>query len=316
MKIKHDEDNGTYYFILSAGKDENGKRLQIKRRGFPTIKEAQQAMRKIIKDLEDQRHVKMTNITYNDFMKEWLQSKSLKLKQVTYDNYAYHINKNIAPDLGKLQMQKITVNMIEKFYIKLLNHKKLSPRTILDVHKIVKSSLDTAVKRRYIAYNHAVDAEKPKMEKKEMSTWPLDQVKTFMKMAHKDRLYIVFALALSTGMRQSEILGLRWKDIDFENGKLNVVQTLSHNGKILSSKTKTIASTRSIFLNEHIMKDLVQHKQIIEKEKEDAVDFYQDNNLVICTAIGTPVIPRNLLRSFYRLMKKAEVSKIRFHDIR
>jgi integrase len=315
MKIKYDEDNGTYYFILSAGKDENGKRLQIKRRGFTTIKEAQQAMRKIIKDLEDQRHVKMTNATYNDFMKEWLQSKSLKLKEVTYNNYAYHISKHIAPDLGKHQMQKITVNMIEKFYIKLLNQKKLSPRTILDVHKIVKSSLDTAVKRRYIAYNHAADAEKPKVESKEMSTWPLDQVKTFMKTAHKD-LYMVFALALSTGMRQSEILGLRWKDIDFENGKLSVVQTLSHNGKILSAETKTKASTRSIFLNEHIMNDLVQHKQIIEKEKENAESFYQDNNLVICTTIGTPLIPRNLLRSFYRLMKKAEVPKIRFHDLR
>lgn len=120
----------------------------------------------------------------------------------------------------------------------------------------------------------------------------------------------------STGMRQSEILGFRWKYIDFEHGKLSVVQTLSHDGKTLSSETKTKASMRSIFLNAHILTDLIKHNQIVVQEKDHAGSMYQDHNLVVCTAIGTPVIPRNLLRSFYRIMEEADVPRIRFHDLR
>jgi integrase len=117
-------------------------------------------------------------------------------------------------------------------------------------------------------------------------------------------------------MPQSELLGLRWKDIDFEERVLHVRQTLSHDGKKLSKETKTKSSIRTISLTDKAINDLKIHRKKIAKEKLAAGDMYEDNNLVVCTKFGTPVNPRNLLRVFYSLMKEARVPKIRFHDLR
>ncbi|WP_232700183.1 site-specific integrase [Brevibacillus daliensis] len=116
-------------------------------------------------------------------------------------------------------------------------------------------------------------------------------------------------------MRRGEILGLRWKDIDFENGELSVQQTLFNKGDELQ-EPKTKSAQRSIAFPEQTVVELKQHKRRIAQEKMMARSIYQDNDLVVCTSIGTKVLPRNLIRTYYRLLEKADVPKIRFHDIR
>lgn len=117
-------------------------------------------------------------------------------------------------------------------------------------------------------------------------------------------------------MRQSEILGLRWKDIDFDDAVLHVHQTLSHDGKKLYQDTKTKSSKRTISLIDWTLAILKDQRKKYKKQKLAAGADYKDHDLVICTKIGTPINPRNLLRTFYSLMKKADVPKIRFHDLR
>ncbi|SFS44911.1 tyrosine-type recombinase/integrase [Paenibacillus sp. 453mf] len=163
---------------------------------------------------------------------------------------------------NRQEMGKITTVMIEKFYAFLLKETGLSERSIQDIQKIVKSSFKTAHKRKYIAYNPAADAEAPKVPHKEMAVWNLDEAVRFLKLAEEDDLHIAFLLALTTGMRQSEILGLRWKDIDFDEGILRVRQTLSHDGKELIQDTKTKSSARTITLIARTLDDLKkQHKK-------------------------------------------------------
>src|SRR5690606_21983220 len=128
--------------------------------------------------------------------------------------------------------------------------------------------------------------------------------------------YAAFLLALTTGMRQGEILGLRWKDIDVENRTISVVQTLSHKGQILSAGAKTAAGNRKISIDENTLNQLLSLKLKYKEEKMANRPIYQDYDLVIRTSIGTPVSPRNLLRSFYSIIEKAQVRKIRFHDLR
>ncbi|MDF2962377.1 MAG: integrase [Paenibacillus sp.] len=317
MKVNKDEKKGTYWFVVSAGKDEDGKRRQIKRRGFRTEKEAIKEMRKLLQQVDDNTYIKNTNLKYNEFLEgEWLDSKALKLRPVTLGTYTMNIKKHIAPYFKNQEIGKITTQIVEKFYFHLAKKSGLSERSILDIHKIVKSSFKTAVKRKYISYSPVADAEAPKVPRKEMLVWNLDETTRFLKQTKESHMYIAFLLALTTGMRQSEVLGVRWKDIDFEEGVLHVRQTLSHDGKQLYKETKTKSSTRTISFTDKALQELSIHKKKFAKEKLATGEDYQDYNLVISTKLGTPVNPRNLLRVFYGLMKKAKVPKIRFHDLR
>lgn len=317
MKVNKDEKKGTYWFVVSAGKDEEGKRRQIKRRGFKTEKEALREMRKLLQQVDDNTYIKDTKLKYSDFLEgEWLASKALKLRPVTLGTYTLNIKRHIVPYFKEQEISKITTQMIEKFYAHLATKSGLSERSILDIHKILKSSFKTANKRRYISYNPVADAEAPKVPRKEMAVWNLEETTRFLKQTESSKLYLVFLIALTTGMRQSEILGLRWKDIDFDEGVLNVRQTLSHDGKHLITETKTKSSLRTISLTEKLAAELKKHEKTINMERLAAGEDYRDHNLVVCTRVGTPLNPRNVLREFYRLMKKAKVPKIRFHDLR
>ncbi|MGE7876284.1 site-specific integrase [Peribacillus muralis] len=148
-----------------------------------------------------------------------------------------------------------------------------------------------------------------------MKSWVAADVNKFLTSSQDDKFYIVFNLALTTGMRQSEILGLRWKDIDLEKGILRVNQTLE---RTVTTKVggKTLSATRTITLLSDTKKALKKHRQTILNEKIRNADKYQDNDFVVCTRFGTPVSHRNIGRSFVRLVEKANVPSIRFHDMR
>lgn len=274
-------------------------------------------MRKILQQVDDHTYVKSNHLKYTEFLQgEWLDSKEVKLRKVTFKTYKSNIQKHIVPYFKNQEMGKITTAMIEKFYSFLLKETGLSERSIQDIQKIVKSSFHTAQKRKYISYNPAADAEAPKVPRKEMSVWNLEEAVRFLKLAEQDDLHIAFLLALTTGMRQSEILGLRFKDVDFELGVLRVRQTLSHDGKEIIQDTKTKSSARTITLIQRTLDDLKKQQKKIKKQKLAAGSEYKDNDLVICTKSGKPLNPRNLLRNFYKLIKKADVPRIRFHDLR
>ncbi|EMI09196.1 integrase family protein [Anoxybacillus gonensis] len=118
-------------------------------------------------------------------------------------------------------------------------------------------------------------------------------------------------------MRQGEILGLRWKDVDFENGCVRITQTLSSDGKEILPYTKTKSGARTIDLPEETIVQLKKHKKLIQQEKlKLGPQIYKDLDLVVCTELGTPTNKSNIRRIFNAIIKKAKVPKIRFHDMR
>ena len=117
-------------------------------------------------------------------------------------------------------------------------------------------------------------------------------------------------------MRQGEILGLRWKDVNILSSTLHITQTLSHDGKEFNSETKTKAGNRVIAIDSATLRELIIHQKRIESEKREAGKLYQDLDLVACSNIGTQTIPRNLVRAFDNNIIKAKVKKIRFHEMR
>ncbi|MFD4931521.1 tyrosine-type recombinase/integrase [Peribacillus butanolivorans] len=143
-----------------------------------------------------------------------------------------------------------------------------------------------------------------------MNVWDDEEVNRFLKVAKEDPVYIVFYLALTTGMRQGEILGLRWKDINLEKGLLNIKQTLSHDGKTFLSGAKAKSSLRTINLSLSSIKVLITRKLTVSKEKLSLGPIYQDFDLVACTQHGTPLNPVNIRRTFKRMMFLKSASMI------
>ncbi len=260
-------------------------------------------------------YVEPTKTLYKEFLIDWLENKKHSIKNQTYKNYVTVSNTHIIPELGNLTVQQLNAMVLQKF-VNSLCHKALSSAYIKKVLDVVNGSLEKAKRLGIITNNPTELVEKPRIAKKEMKVWDVNEVERFLKVADSDRLYIAFLLAITTGMRQGEILGLRWKDINFENHTLSIRQTLSHDGKTLVSEAKTRSSLRSIHLPEVTLQALKKHRTTIRQEKLKVGGQYKDQDLVVCTSIGTPVTPRNLSRTWYRLIKESGVNPIRFHDLR
>jgi integrase len=309
------KEGSSWYFAVDMGKGEDGKRKRMKKRGFATKKEAEAALAKVMHELNSGTFVQPTKTLYKDFLNDWLENKKHSIKQQTHYNYVMIANKHIIPEMGHLNVQQITAVVIQKFVNSLCSN-SLTSAYIKKIIDVLNGSLKKAKRLGIISNNPVELIERPRISKKEMKVWDVQEVEKFLSAAQNDRLYIAFLLAITTGMRQGEILGLRWKDIDFDNNTLSVRQTLSHDGKTLTPEAKTKSSLRTIHLPNHVLTALKKHRNNIRQEKLKMGEQYKDHDLVVCTSVGTPVSPRNLNRTWYRLIEQSGVTQIRFHDLR
>jgi integrase len=284
---------------------------------FRLQKEAEEEYNRVKYEIQQGIYVEPSKLLFSDYFKEWLTNKHHSISPQTAEMYAAHGKNHILPSLGNIPFSKLTALHIQRFITQLIN-KGLSNSTVDRIYSIVNSCLNNAVKKDLIHKNVAAQVDKPKVTHKEMKVWDEQEVRKFLKIARNEesRLYIAFHLALLTGMRQGEILGLRWYDVDFDNSNVIVRQTLSHNGKTLKSGGKSKNSVRSIAIDGTTLNELKKHQRFINQEKMQLGEQYEDNDLVVCTSKGTLMSPRNLNRTWYRLLDKSELPKIRFHDLR
>ncbi|MGG3758296.1 site-specific integrase [Bacillus anthracis] len=315
--VKKDDNTKTWYFVLTHGKKEDGKPKQFKKRGFKTKQEAQKAMLDLEQSLTMGTYIQPNKILYKEYLLErFLEDKMTKVKKQTLNTYRWIVEKHIIPTIGDIELTQLNPIVIQGLYNKLTKEKVLSDENIQKVHTLINDSLKKAERWGLIGRNPAALVDRPKAVKKEITVWNVEEVRQFLKYAKKGgRYYIAFLLALTTGMRQGEILGLRWKDVDFENGCVRITQTLSSDGKDLLPYTKTKSGSRTIDLPEETVTALKMHWLFIREEREKN-HFYKNLDLVVCTEFGTPTHKSNIRRVFKSIIEKADIPKIRFHDMR
>jgi integrase len=304
-----------WYYVIELGKDENGKRQQKKQRGFATKKEAEKAMREAITAWEKGTYIEPSKMLFREYITDWLNDKKNSVKKQTWEGYEVLIRTHIIPVLGNVKVSSLTPNILQKFINDLMDS-HLAPSSVRKIYAILNNALSKAEKWGMIPKNVASLIEKPKLIKTEMKVWDKEEVNRFLDVAKEDRLHIAFLLAITTGMRQGEILGLKWEDIDFKEGTLSIKRILSHNGKELLSEGKTKSSIRTIYLDNVTIEALKHHRTMILQEKLVSGQDYRDHNLIICTTKGTSVNPRNLSRKWKELIKMSGIEEIRFHDLR
>ena len=234
----------------------------------------------------------------------------------TYAIYEVSLRKHIIPEIGHLKLARLTADDLDGLYSRLLSG-GLSPKTVRMIHAVLHRALSHAQRRGAIAVNPASVAAPPSAPRREFRTLAPAEAALLLKAALSDRLYGVYVLALTCGLRQGEILGLRWADVDLNGAVLHVRQQVYRMaGEWVFSEPKTAAGRRTVSLSGSAVEALRERRLAQNKERLRA-ETWEDLDLVFSNRRGNPIDKANLLRgSFWPLLERAGLPHMRFHDLR
>lgn len=240
----------------------------------------------------------------------------------TFEGYTEFVRKHFTPALGHHPLAKLQPLHIQAYYTKALESGRrdgkggLSARTVLHHHRVLREALQQAVKWQLLVRNPADAVEPPRPEQKQMAVLDEDQAKRLLTAAEGTRLHIPVLLAVTTGMRRGEILGLRWTDVDLTTGTAAVRQALGQTKAGMEFKTpKTQKSRRLVVLPQFVADELRRHKGQQAQQKLLLGPGYKDQSLVVAQADGSAFPPNILSIAFATLVKQAGL-KVTFHGLR
>lgn len=252
----------------------------------------------------------------------WLPGKKVELARSTWDGYRRKIDRHILPTLGSVSIRRLRPHHLEALYDQKLHptdgRKPLAPKTVLEIHLIIRGALNDAVRRGIVTRNVAVVAHAPKLRaipKVEQQAWTAQQLQRFLREAAGHRLFPAMWLSANTGLRRSELLGLQWTDVDLETATVSINRGLVSVGyDVHMSRGKTSNSRRAINLDSTTVQVLSAWRDWQQTEQR-AVGL-KPSGWVFTNAAGNPIHPHSISQTFERIVKRAGVPKIRLHDIR
>lgn len=312
--------DGKWLVRVFLGRDSSGKRRYSNKPVHGTKKQAQKVLNKILRDLDTGSFVEPTRMTLDEYLDEWVESAAkTRVRPRTLQGYEELLKSYIRPQLGKLDVSRITPLEIQGVYAQMLD-RGLSARTVRHAHGVLRLALNQAVRWRMIQQNPALLVDLPRPVKREMTALSPEQAALFLKHAAGNRWTALFALAITTGMRPGEYLGLQWKDVDLDCGSVTVRRALSiqKKGKWEFAEPKTPRSARTIPLPPSVTRALAEHKRKQSEERLKAGPKYAAHDLVFATAHGEPLNERNLVqRHFKEILTAAELpDSLRLYDLR
>jgi integrase len=277
--------------------------------------------RKLTRGLHDQQEglpVVAERQTVAQYFVWWLEAlKRPRLRPRTYQRYEALIRLHIAPHIGGVTLARLTPQHLTSLYSQLLAAGQ-SRRSVEFAHILVHGGLKQAVRLQLIGRNPADAVDAPRGERKEMRALSADEARRLLDAARGDRLEAFYVLALTTGMRLGELLGLHWRDVDLDAGQLQVRTSLQrYGGQWLFAEPKTARSRRRITLPAVTVAALRAHRARQLAEIQQAGSAWVSYDLVFCGALGQPLHGTNLgWMRFHPLLKRAGLPRMRLHDLR
>ncbi len=282
-----------------------------------TRREAQDRLRAALRDLDAGLDLATGRQTVGQFMTQWLEDVARPaIRPSTYASYQSYVKLHIVPGLGHHALPKLTPQHVQAF----LNAKTaagLSPRTVQYIRAILRRALGQAVKWGMVSRNVATLVDPPRSVRTQVRPLTADQARALILFTKDDRLGPLFHVAITTGLRQGELFGLRWEDIDLAAGTLTVRHAVQRiDGKPALVEPKTALSRRTVTLPVSAVAALRTQRTRQLQERLLASSRWQDWNLVFASTIGTPLEPSNVTHRFQRLLADAGLPRQRFHDLR
>ncbi len=307
--------DGLWVGVVDEGRNELGKRSRrvyygkTRRVVAERVKTAHTAQKNGISLVDDKQ-------TVAAFLTSWLESVRPTLKPRTWVRYGQLVTIHAVPFIGQIPLSRLAPQNLRELYANRLEAGQ-SASSVRQLHAILGSALGRAARDNGTRDVSAlVDA--PRVKRGEMHALSPEQAEQFLQAAKTDPLEALYVVALTTGMRQGEILGLNWRDVDLEGGSVSVQRLLQRvNGALEFSEPKTKRSKRRIDLSQRALAALRQHRI---RQKEERIRHglaWEDMDLVFANEVGRPIEASNLIRrSFLPLLEHAGLARIRFHDLR
>ena len=284
-----------------------------------TQAETRAKLKQAIEEAKQVDPVKAKQYTVEEWMDVWLENYAkVKVRPSSHQTYRGYIDNYIKPNIGKIPLSKLTSLELQKFYKKLLSSgrverieskkqsKGLSPKTVRNLHQIIASAMKLAKEQKLIATDPTEGCALPKVEHREMKTLPVEQLASFLREAKDSGVFELYYVELATGLRRGELLGLKWEDLDLERGSLRVRRQIARiNGEVVKTPLKTKNAYRTLPLAKDTIDVLDQ-----QKKKVGASPW------VFPGPTGGPMSPDSVLHMLHRVLKRAGLPRVRFHDLR
>jgi integrase len=316
--------DGRWQAAITVGNNEKGEPKRIYFYGKTRSEVADKLKIALTEQLKGTL-VEPNKIKLNDWLDYWLENYAkLKVRQYTFYNYSYFMNKYVKPRMGHVLLRKLTPPIIQKFYASCMNDTNLgyqgglSAETIRSIHIILNTALKEAVHQKIIVSNPMEFVTKPKSTKKELHVLTPQQLDHFLEVAKGHPHFAAFVLEWATGLRRGELLGLKWSDIDFDNNRIMVRRSIKRvTGKgIVIDEPKTAMSNRNITIPPQVIQVLIEHRERQERLHKYMGDRFPDTDFVFRSRVGTLLEPVNLYSAFKEILEKAGLPNVRFHDMR
>lgn len=260
---------------------------------------------------------------FGEYLDFWKESTFGNLEITTREGYIQKIDKHIKPYLSDIYLEKLTPLHLQKFYDEKLKNGRidkqggLSERTVLALHRIIYSALEQAVKWQLVIRNVAKAVDPPKAKKYKAKYLTDKQTEQLIESAKNTDIYIPIMIAIYTGARRGEVLGLNWENVNLEKGTIKIVDNLCTTKEgLIIKQPKTSSGTRTIAISNTLVEILKKHKIKQLEYKMKLGKEYKDNNMVCCYEDGRLFNPKRFSAKFNELLKNNNLPLIRFHDLR
>ena len=277
---------------------------------------AQRRLTELLRETDTGTFVEPSRLTVAEYLQQWLgDSAAPRVSGRTLESYRGNLDRYLVPKLGQIPLEKLTPRHVQQMESQLLKDggskgRPLSPRTVLQVHRVLSKALNDAVKLGIVIRNVVDSVEPPRTTKYEAQILGWEEAHAFLDQITDPLLQTLALLAIQTGLRRSEILGLNWRDIDFPAGNLSVRRALI---KLASGGTELKVPKnghgRAVELPAESVEALKAHR---ERNRETP----GNGNFVFCHSDGSPLDPDLVTQAFERMAKRSGLPRLRLHDLR
>lgn len=284
-----------------------------------TKREVREKLNKTLTELKEGIYIEPTSLTVGEWLDTWLKEYKINLRPETKASYEMHIRIHLKPDLGKIRLNKLTTHQIQHLYNKLIDERGLSPKTVKNVHGALHAALEQAKINGYLRVNPSEGVTLPKKEKEELRIMDSNDVSTFLRAIEGDEYELPLFVALFTGLRQGELLGLTWDCVDFHKGTLLINKQHNrakgekefHFSPLKNSRPRILTPASAVM-------DALREQQYRQAQWATELGSAWDNseNLVFTTQTGRYINNKTLWMNFKRIVTELGMPELRFHDLR
>lgn len=277
--------------VVDLGRDPSGKRIRKWHSGYPTKKAAETARVDILAGLQRGEYVPPSSVTVGEWLADRLNGRQA-IAETTRETYQWEC-KRIIDNLGSVRLKDLNPPMVAGFY-RQLTISGLAAKTVKNTHGVLHRALEDAVRAGIVARNVADHQELPRAERPDTVAWTAGELTTFLAHVAGHRLYAAWAVMCSTGMRRSEVLGLRWSNVDLEEGRVAVVDTVvvvNHRPVLRLEETKSRRSRRTVALDSGTVAILREHRAAQAADRLLAGPAWEDLGMVFSDQLGRVINP-------------------------